>query len=76
VLERPARHTIELRCFVRFEASCADFSFVELDDQPFTNPTSEKSGRAPDPPPRAKYKSVIFEQQTISSVLHSSESSS
>ena len=76
MVERAASHSIG-RCYsVRFEASRAKVSFVELDDQPFTNSKSEKSGRAPDTLPRAKLKSAIMKEQTIASILHSSESPS
>ena len=76
MLERAASHTIRVSCSVRFEASHEKFAFVELDDQPFTNPERFPSGRAPDPLPRAEVKSAIMKEQTIASILHSSESSS
>jgi hypothetical protein len=52
------------------------FVFVELDDQPITNRKGEKSQAELPTPPRAKFKSVIIEEQTIASILLSSESSS
>ena len=69
MLEPAARKTVVVRYSVRLEASRANFSCVELDHQPFTDPKREKSGRAPDPPPRATYKSVIWEEQTGLRVL-------
>ena len=71
MLEPAARQTVVVRYYVRLEASRANFSCVELDHQPITNPKSEKSGQAPDPLPRAKIKSAIMKEQTIASILHS-----